>query len=724
MTIDRISSKNLPEFIKREDSPGFRFDSGPYIGKVKDNRDPTRSGRLQVWIAELGGDETDPNFWRTVSYASPYMGSTFQESYTAEQNQSGADKNSFKTVRHTYGMWFNVPDIGNWVMCLFVAGDATRGYYFASVPNQFGHHMIPAVSSSKDVDPEHIEDSKVKSLYQAGKIGPELPVVEFNENNKKVNWEQFVKEKKPLHEPQVKILIEQGLDRPKLTKSRGHITTTSQRETPSGVFGISTPGRSIAAPPPQDAKVEQRRIKTRQGGHTFVMDDGDNSDQKGKNNLTRWRSSAGHQILLDDTDNIIYIGNSNGSTWVEMTGTGHINIYSSNSVNLRTKADLNLQVDKDINMQVDGNFNLKVKKSFNIETESLVTRSNKETKIYGGTVAIGSDGTLDLNGKSSGSFTTTGPLNITAMPINLNSGRGPSITKPKDINVKNHPETKKDGSGQWIIEPNKIKSIAKIVPTHEPWERKTGSDSSASNAPPESQSTQNKDIASGNPPGDSASPTTSGSAGTSSPGQNQASQTPTRGIATESMMKDSNAPNFPNGLGGGLLSPDQAKALAVQTALSESGGKYQAENQYGFVGKYQMGAAALTDAGYIHRSAFEQYGGLGGGNRVLDDPNAWTGKDGANNKGSFLLNPNAQEKAYESYTNKNIATGLKTGYISPNDDPATVGGKVMAAHLLGVGGANKWLKTGAGQDAFGTTGGNYYNKGRAAVAKLSDTGQG
>lgn len=733
MSIDRIGSTALPEYFKREDSPGFKYDSGPYIGIVKDNRDPTRSGRLQVWISDFGGQEDDPRFWRTVSYASPFLGSSTQDPYIKGQNSKGSDKNSFKTVRHTYGMWFNTPDIGNHVLCVFASGDADKGYYFASVPNQLGHHMTPALASSKNVDPENIEDSKIKSLYQSGKIGPELPVVEFNEYNEKVNWADFVKEKKPLHEPQVKILIEQGLDRSKLTGTRGIILSDTQRESPAGVFGVSTPGRSIANPPKPTDKIEERKIKTRQGGHTFVMDDGDNSSQKGKNNLTRWRSSGGHQILMDDIANIMYISNSNGSTWIEMTGSGHINIYSTNNVNLRTAADFNLHVDKDFNLQVDGNFNVKVKNAFNLETTDTVTRSEKETKIFGGTLSLGSNGRIDLDAASEGSFTAKAALKFTGEPILMNSGRGPKVSKPRDIAIKTHPDTKKDGNGQWQIEPDKIKSVAKIVPTHEPWERKNGVDSTCCNTPAGPSDSQSLDITQGDPP-ESKSTSTQNNSGTENsgnsaqPGQSNplgiadAESKKVTGAAPASLMKDPNAPNHPNGFGNGLLSPDQAKALSVQLAYNESRNNYEPDppNPYGYVGKYQMGAAALVDAGYIKPSAYEQRDRSKNPNDVLNDNNAWTGKDGVYSKSGFVGSPAAQENAHVINTENIIRTGLKSGYISKSDDAATTGGKIMAAHLLGVSGAKKWLQTGEGQDAFGSTGSAYYNRGRYAVNVLAD----
>jgi hypothetical protein len=77
--LDTISNK-LPDWATNNDTvPGLKYNNGPFIGKIKENRDPLRLGRLQVYIADLGGSENDITNWRTVMYASPYLGSTDQE---------------------------------------------------------------------------------------------------------------------------------------------------------------------------------------------------------------------------------------------------------------------------------------------------------------------------------------------------------------------------------------------------------------------------------------------------------------------------------------------------------------------------------------------------------------------------------------------------------------------------------------------------------------------
>ena len=54
------------------DRGGTPAESGPFLGKIKNNVDPARMGRLQVYIEQFsGGNEEDESLWRTVSYLPP-----------------------------------------------------------------------------------------------------------------------------------------------------------------------------------------------------------------------------------------------------------------------------------------------------------------------------------------------------------------------------------------------------------------------------------------------------------------------------------------------------------------------------------------------------------------------------------------------------------------------------------------------------------------------------
>ena len=707
---DRRIGKKVPDYIRREDAPGVRFDSGPYIGKIKNNYDTIRQGRLQVWIPDLGaGDENDVSNWRTVSYASPFFGSTSQE----PDNK----KNTFKDVRHTYGFWFTPPDVDNFVMCTFIAGDPQRGFWFACVPSQLGQHMVPGISGSNTYDTEGINSGAVKKM----KKPTVLPTVDFNEN-KEQDWSDFTNIKKPLHEPQIEILLTQGLDR---DLERGVMSSSSQRESPSRVFGISTPGQ----PFPGASKDEF--VYTRNGGHTFVMDDGDFSD---KNRIFRLRSSGGHQIIMNDSQDIFYIGNSKGTAWVELTEKGEVNIFSDKDINFRAKGDFNFHADKDFKINVGGKFSLFAKTSIQSESELITSTSSAKTTIFVNGVEIGSESTVDINPSGAGSFKCGPTLTMSAGLIKLNSGEGPTVSKPTKITVNNVNEAELDGSGQWQTKASALKSIASVVPTHEPWPRKGGKPSPAASGARSaagrgsSSSSSSSSSGSGGSGSDSSklstgkggaktdskgNPVVSGQSGGGSGPSSAASQGLKNPVPTSSMYsKDNPTPNK----GVGPLDPIDKKALKTQIAHNESGGKYDAveANRGNYLGKYQIGAGALRDEGYIKPDAYAKYG-----TKAVNYPSSWTGKGGVNSKEDFLRNRDAQEKSMDGLLDKNYASLRNTGGVQPGDSKEHVSGMLATSHLLGAGDATKWKNTGGGADANGTTGTSYYNMGRYASNVLA-----
>ena len=457
MAQDKVGGSKVSKLYDRESIPGVKFDTATQIGVVKDNLSPGRDGRLRVWIPDFGGDETNPQMWRKVSYASPYAGVTYQP--------STSKNNTFTGTQHSYGMWMVPPDIGNLVLCTFVNGDPERGFWFACVPNHLSNWMTPGLAAGNVVDGAIANDQY-------------LPVSEFNENVEANINGTFYNNAKPIHEYQAQVLIRQGLDRDKV---RGAISSSSQRETPSHVFGISTPGRALTKDPADDPNYadkvaaggitnDQYAVSTRKGGHTFVMDDG---DINGIDQLVRLRTSEGHTLLMNDSENVIFIINKDGTSWVELNDTG-VNVYTSGAFNVRAEGDINMHSDTNVNIQAKGKINMDSGISTNITSGQINIGGSNGTLIYGATTQIGGASiTVSSDGKllvSSGGGTT-----VEGSTIDLNGGTGgnsitnPVIEKTLSPDANFDPATK-----EWSAVPGSTDSIVSGLPTHQPWVR-TGS---------------------------------------------------------------------------------------------------------------------------------------------------------------------------------------------------------------------------------------------------------
>ena len=420
---DSSENNKAPAHTSHESAKGVRVNAGPFIGIVKNNVDPMRSGRVQVWIAELGGDPEDPGSWRTVAYASPFFGVT-----PPAKNPDGPDRRSdgqnFASNPHSYGFWMTPPDRGVSVICTFINGDPFKGYWFACIPDWPNMHMVPAIGTNSQSNGD--------------------PAIEYNDEKKDdsspSNIAEFYERQATPHDEIKKQFQKQGLGQ---DKERGPITSSAFRESPSAVFGFSTPGQLINPAAATDPKVSDTG---RKGGHTFVMDDGDAETQSSQ--LIRLRSATGHQLTMHDTGGFIYITNAAGTAWVELDQGGNINMYADAQFNLKSKGPM--QIESDAGVKIHG------KTGVDINSEAKVAVSGK------GGLDLSSDADAKLSGKKNlhlkGSNTyLTGDkciqvsggvhLDLGAACINLNCSKP---TKAKDASPAQAPQgmpTKEPWSG-------------------------------------------------------------------------------------------------------------------------------------------------------------------------------------------------------------------------------------------------------------------------------------
>ncbi len=132
--------------------------------------------------------------------------------------------------------------------------------------------------------------------------------------------------------------------------------------------------------------------------------------------------------------------------------------------------------------------------------------------------------------------------------------------------------------------------------------------------------------------------------------------------------------------------------------MRESKGNYKAQNRFGFIGKYQMGEQALTEAGYYTKEVKSS----------KDYNNDWsgtfTGKDGVLSKDDFLNNPTAQENAQTAFQKaqwRYLKAKGATKYIGQtiNGIKITPSALLGGAHLVGSAKVYDFLKSNGKNDA-------------------------
>lgn len=132
----------------------------------------------------------------------------------------------------------------------------------------------------------------------------------------------------------------------------------------------------------------------------------------------------------------------------------------------------------------------------------------------------------------------------------------------------------------------------------------------------------------------------------------------------------------------------------------ESTNNYQCVNEYGYMGRYQMGSLALIEAGY------------------MDSNNNWTeyaGSMGVYSRDTFLNSSTAQDDAFYRFNRKQwtyiVNYGLDS-YIGKEFNATgvtiTPSGLLAACHLVGVGDMNNAFINGTNPvDANGTQASRY-----------------
>lgn len=650
----------------KPDAGGGVIRSEPALAVVKNNIDPTRGGRIQVYIADFGApDPNDSSSWITVSYLSPFFGAT-------EGNGGQDTLGSFTQNPSSYGMWFSPPDIGSTVVCIFVNGDMNYGYYIGGVPSPELLQMVPAIGSSENVT---LNAGEANSYGGATK----LPVTNLNTDNSSISDDpKFLTAAKPVHSYLASILSQQGLIRDPI---RGPITSSALRESPSRVgWGVSTPGRPIykggytddtIAKAAESGKQGALGVVARRGGHSIVMDDG---DLIGQDQLVRIRTALGHQILMSDDGQTLFIIHSNGQSYIELGKEGTIDMYSTNSVNIRTQGDLNLHADNNININATKDLNIAAD-NINIQAETDINyRAGANFKGYTlGTYTIKVDGSMSMGAGGGGSYASAGDMFINGSKVNLNSGE--TSTTPEAVaplSTTAHTDTLFDKVKGWAAAPAKLLSIVSRAPAHAPW----------------ANANQGVDIKVSNN-ADDALPSAPSAAVDSA--NNSAASTPDNvtnpSLSSTVPATGSTSEALPNTVTSAMVSTVATKAANIApNVVSTGAGVF--ENASGQltagVGDLAQTPKDLVNAGILKPGSDKLVNSLvqGGANvKSAMTNNLFTGKAGAENLTAISVNTTAQVKA-QIDNFQQAQTGLtKAGIITGKEAPSQIAGLVVAGSV-------------------------------------------
>lgn len=692
--------------------------TAPVIGIVKDNIDPTRSGRIKVLLSDksITTNSDDAGNWITVSYLSNFFGMVKP---TAGQTGLG----DYTANPSSYGEWHAPPDIGTKVVCIFINGDPNYGFYIGCIPEPDALQMVPAIGSSDNVV---TNEGEAKSYGGATR----LPVTNINTNDKNIaDSNKYLDTARPVHSYTASIMSQQGIIRDPI---RGPISSSASREPASRVgWGVSTPGRPIyeggyddvsLAKNLKDAKPDQLKVIARRGGHSFVMDDG---DVIGRDQLIRIRTALGHQILMSDDGQTLMILHSNGQSYIELGKEGTIDMYSTNSVNIRTQGDLNLHADQNVNIHANENLNLQGKNIHSNSEEDTKIRAGKDLKAFSIGNFLGKAGSaVAFNAGGEASMVAGGIAYVNGSKVNLNSGApGTNPVEVPVIPIIAQTDTLFDEEKGFMAAPAKLLTITSRAPAHAPWANagqgvdvKTTLNADAA-LPASPSPAVEKTVAAAAPTATPPAVATAASVPPTTPSVSKAMDKGTTnaalaGVATTAAKGPAAAATTQgativaaNGVSTSSTSSSTTTTTTANGVTTTTTTSSQSSSVA--VGSFAMTPKQMEQAGVIKPGSSTLINGIAS----QADPNAivvtadtgnlklpssvaniidkampsslFTAIPGAENLQSFVKNPTAQAEAVTTNMQKAQTVLTKTGALTGNESAGTTAGLVTAAATVG-----------------------------------------
>lgn len=466
------SSKNL-----KDDNDYVNVDSGPYEGFVKKNDDPTKMGRLGVYIPAIhGADNVSEENLVFCQYLSPFYGIKTNKNLKANAF-------SYNYSQHSYGMWTTPPDIDTRVLVIFAEGKITKAFWIGCIQEPYQNNMVP--DFPKGITPFYQKNNEREEITRDIFNTDFTPSGNFNRETITSGDAQrldgaFVF--KPTH-PHAENLREQGLIK---DDTRGLTTSSARRETPSNVFGISTPGpidqRSTHRAQVGPKNSEEIKNISRGVGHVFVMDDG---DAKNENQLIRLRTSSGHQLLMNDSKGVVYLANGEGTVWMEFSNNGMVDVYAQTGYNIRSGGDVNFHAEGNINMYANKSVKIKANQDdgqVSIDGSEIKGLATNDVNLQGQNVytkaktnILAEAGQRNIQQGATRVDLTGGQVHFNSFPVISNlvtplvrtsflspSGTGTAINHHPDVSLK-------PVNGFFQVDRALQGMTGMRVPTHEPY---------------------------------------------------------------------------------------------------------------------------------------------------------------------------------------------------------------------------------------------------------------
>lgn len=389
------------------------------LATVMDNRDPTRTGKLKVWVQNSQSDKDSKGSWFTASYLSPFAGRT--------PGVPGAE--SYQQFPKGYGFWAVPPDVGCTVAIFFANGQPHQCYWFACGYDDRMNTMVPGSAS--------------QVMSSAGYDMP-VPITDYDRNTLQTQLDQ-----KYVNVPLVEGLKKQNL---LYDEQKGVPNRSSTRQTTSTVYGLSSPrGNSFIVDDGfTDAELNAPSWDDDPDGYQdtqFGNPVNDTAVGQRKNEGIVLRTRSGAQFLLSESDGNVFLINRDGTARFEMTVDGQIIVHAAKSITLRTEEDFNFTAARDINFEAGRNLNM------HIQGDTKLNLVGKLDTIVGGQVVINTGADLRLVASSSIRLQSGSSTNIT-------SGANTAITASSTVDIKGSSVNISGGGNNFTVKSGSTASTA------------------------------------------------------------------------------------------------------------------------------------------------------------------------------------------------------------------------------------------------------------------------